>query len=55
MCSLSEGELEGKKVICSCHDSWFDITTGEVLNPPADDPVATYPVLVENGEIKVEV
>ncbi|MDQ4148940.1 MAG: non-heme iron oxygenase ferredoxin subunit [Actinomycetota bacterium] len=55
MCSLSEGDLEGTKIVCPCHDSWFDITTGEVLNPPAYEPIATFPIRVQDGQIQVEV
>ena len=55
MCSLTEGDLEGTKVVCPCHDSWFDITTGEVLNPPAYEPVDTFLVRVEDGDIQVQV
>lgn len=54
-CSLSDGELDGKTVICPCHGSQFDITTGEVLNPPATEPVPVFPLQVEGDEIRVEV
>ncbi len=53
-CSLSEGDLEGTTVICPCHGSQFDLTTGAVLNPPATEPVPVYPVRVVDDEIQVE-
>jgi nitrite reductase/ring-hydroxylating ferredoxin subunit len=54
-CSLAEGDLDGKTVTCPCHGSQFDVTTGAVLNPPATEPVPTFPLRVEDDEIKVEV
>jgi cytochrome b6-f complex iron-sulfur subunit len=46
---------EGKKrFICPCHSSAFDIS-GEVLNPPAARALDYYPVLIENGIVKVDI
>jgi 3-phenylpropionate/trans-cinnamate dioxygenase ferredoxin component len=54
-CSLAEGDLEETSVICPCHGSEFDVSSGEVLTPPARDPVASYEARVvgENLEINV--
>ena len=54
---LLEGELdqEGCRVECPRHGSWFDLRTGTPQNLPAYVPVDTFPVLVENGLIKLEV
>jgi nitrite reductase/ring-hydroxylating ferredoxin subunit len=55
-CSLvEEGILDGTVVTCGCHGAQFDVTTGEVLAPPAFEPVKVYPVRVHQGEIVVEV
>jgi nitrite reductase/ring-hydroxylating ferredoxin subunit len=54
-CPLAEGDLEGDQIICHCHSSAFDVHTGEVIEGPAEDPLAVYPVRVENGELQVEV
>jgi len=51
---LGEGAVDGKVVTCPWHGSRFDITTGEVLGPPARRPVASYPVRVQEREIFVE-
>jgi nitrite reductase/ring-hydroxylating ferredoxin subunit len=51
---LGEGEVEGNQVTCPWHGSVFDITTGEVVRPPARRPVATFPVRVEGNEVWVE-
>lgn len=52
---LSDGELDGEDVECPAHGSRFNVRTGAVSGLPASEPVATYPVTVENGEISVEV
>ena len=37
------GEWDGEKIICKCHNSHF-APDGSVLNPPANKPLASYPV-----------
>lgn len=54
-CSLSEGDLSGTTLTCYCHGSQFDVTSGEVVGPPATEPVQTYPVRLEGEDIQVEV
>ena len=46
---LSEGWLEGSKIICPWHDSCFDVTNGSVLCGPADESLKTYCVHI-SGE-----
>ncbi len=53
--SLSEGELEGCQLECWLHGSRFDVRTGAALNLPATEPVATFPVTIEDGEVFVSV
>jgi nitrite reductase/ring-hydroxylating ferredoxin subunit len=52
-CSLVEGDLEEATVTCPCHGSQFHVGTGAVLNPPATEPVKTYPVRVEGDDLQV--
>ncbi len=52
---LAEGALEGKEVTCPWHGAVFDVTTGEVLGPPAPKPVSRYDVRVSGNDIEVEV
>jgi cytochrome b6-f complex iron-sulfur subunit len=52
-CSVSWEETK-KRFICPCHSSAFDIS-GEVLNPPAARALDFYPVLIENGVVKVDI
>ena len=47
---LSEGELEDNVIICPWHGSCFDVTNGEVMCGPAEEPVKTYRVILD-GEI----
>jgi 3-phenylpropionate/trans-cinnamate dioxygenase ferredoxin component len=50
---LTGGEIEGCQIECPRHGARFNIQTGEVLTPPAYEPVATFPVRVENGFVQV--
>jgi len=52
---LSEGSIEGEDVECPWHGSRFNIKTGEVTAPPADENVARYKVRVTGDDIEVEV
>ncbi len=52
---LSEGSLDGKEVTCPWHGAIYDVTSGEVLSPPAPQGVARYDVRVEGSDIEVEV
>ena len=52
---LVEGEITGHEVICPLHGAKFDIRTGEVLGPPAYEPVTCYAVRVTGTDIEVEV
>ena len=51
---LSQGKVEGSTVTCPWHGAKFDIRTGNVLSPPAPAAVASYKVVVEDGQIKLE-
>lgn len=53
-CSLANGQLDGTVVTCACHGSQFDVTSGAVLRGPAQRPVRSVPVSVEDGQIVVE-
>jgi 3-phenylpropionate/trans-cinnamate dioxygenase ferredoxin subunit len=61
-CSHDDGELvdgeldpEDCTIECPRHGSRFDLRTGNPLNLPAYVPIDTFPVLVEDGVIRVEV
>ena len=52
---LSEGDVQGTRVTCPWHGADFDLKTGAVLGPPAENGVPSYKVVVEGDDIKVEV
>jgi 3-phenylpropionate/trans-cinnamate dioxygenase ferredoxin subunit len=54
---LAEGEFdpEDRVVVCPRHGSRFDICSGRPLSLPAYEPVDTFPVVVEDGWVKVDV
>ncbi|HET7676439.1 MAG TPA: non-heme iron oxygenase ferredoxin subunit [Candidatus Limnocylindrales bacterium] len=51
---LDKGFLTGDSLTCALHLSRFDLETGEALDPPAELPLALYPVTVEEGRILLE-
>ena len=52
-CLLSSGKLQDDGIRCSCHNSVFDLETGDPIQPPATEPIRTYPVREEDGEVHV--
>ena len=51
---LADGTLHDYEVECPWHGSKFDIRTGEVTNPPADEPEPSYEIKVEGNEILIK-
>jgi 3-phenylpropionate/trans-cinnamate dioxygenase ferredoxin subunit len=43
----------GEEIECVRHGARFNIRTGAVTAPPAYEPVATFPVRVQDGVIQV--
>ena len=52
-CPLSGGLLTGTTIMCQCHGSRFDVTTGAVINGPATEGLHVYPVLEVEGSIQI--
>jgi len=50
---LSQGFIEDGAIECPLHQAKFDIATGRCLAAPATEPVRSYPVRIENGDIYV--
>ncbi|MFC5475641.1 non-heme iron oxygenase ferredoxin subunit [Paraherbaspirillum soli] len=50
---LTGGSVDGDEVICPRHGAHFSIKTGDALGPPAYEPVAIFPVRVEQGMVQV--
>jgi len=51
---LGEGTLDGEIVTCPWHGAQFNVTTGEVLRPPAGHDEKSFPVRIEGGDVLVE-
>jgi 3-phenylpropionate/trans-cinnamate dioxygenase ferredoxin component len=52
-CPLSGGLLTGTTIMCQCHGSRFDITTGSVISGPATQALKVYEVQEAAGSIQV--
>ena len=52
---LDKGFLTAGTLTCALHLSRFDLSNGEPLDPPAEEPLAVYPVVVEDGRVLIEV
>lgn len=51
-CSLADGEVDGRNVVCPCHAGTFDIATGAVVSGPPKTALQTWTVV--QGEDGVE-
>jgi nitrite reductase/ring-hydroxylating ferredoxin subunit len=55
-CNLAAGgEIDGMTIECECHGSVYSMETGEVVNPPATEPIATFEVREVDGDVQVAV
>ena len=52
---LDKGFLTRDSLTCALHMSRFDLETGDALDPPAEVPLAMYPVVVEDGRILIDI
>lgn len=50
---IAGGTIDDDCITCPLHDAEFDLHTGEALTPPAEDPIPTFPVRVQDGMIQV--
>ncbi len=48
---LCEGFVEGHEVECPLHQGRFDLRTGQPTCAPVVEPLKTYPVRVEGGQV----
>jgi 3-phenylpropionate/trans-cinnamate dioxygenase ferredoxin component len=50
---LTGGPIDGDVIECPRHGARFCLRTGEVLSPPAYEPVSVLPVRVADGRVQV--
>jgi nitrite reductase/ring-hydroxylating ferredoxin subunit len=50
---MSDGFIQGAKVICTFHDAEFEMATGAAVGGPAFDPLPVFPVRVEGDEVQI--
>ena len=58
LCSHAEQPLECGRIrpgwiACPTHGARFDLETGEPLNPPATQAIATFPVRIRGDSVEV--
>jgi 3-phenylpropionate/trans-cinnamate dioxygenase ferredoxin subunit len=51
--ALEGGTLRNGCITCPYHGAEFSLKDGSVQAPPADEPIKTYPVRVENDTISI--
>ena len=52
-CPLSGGLLTGTAIMCQCHGSRFDVTSGAVITGPATEPLKVYEVREARDGIQI--
>jgi 3-phenylpropionate/trans-cinnamate dioxygenase ferredoxin component len=52
---LGLGFILEDRVVCPLHLSQFDLKTGQVMNPPATEPLRRFNVQIREDEVFVEV
>ena len=52
-CPLADGEVIDGAIHCMCHGAAFDLRSGAVLEPPATEPLAVYPLRVSDGRLHI--
>lgn len=53
--SLVEGVLNGERIVCPWHHACFNVTTGNLHEPPALDALPTYELKIQDEQIIVRV
>lgn len=51
---LDKGFLTDDSITCALHFSRFQLESGDPLDPPAELPLALYPVTLEDGWVVLE-
>lgn len=52
-CPLVDGEVIDGAIHCMCHGAAFDLRSGEVVLPPATEPLSVYRVRSAGGRLHI--
>ena len=52
---LGEGSLYGTTITCPWHGAQFDVTSGQVLEPPASAGITSYAIKLEDDGVWVAI
>lgn len=52
---LSDGWLKNGELVCPRHGAHFCVKSGEATQPPAYEPINTYPVRVANNVLQIKI
>src|SRR5215470_3693513 len=52
---LVDGVLNGERVVCPWHHSCFNVTTGDLQDPPALDALPSYEIKLENDQVIIRI
>lgn len=50
---LACGMIRNGWIACPAHGARFALASGEPMNPPASQPIATYEVRIQDGQVEV--
>lgn len=51
---LADGTIQNYEVECPWHGSKFDVRTGNVTSPPANEPEPSYEIKVDGNQILIK-
>ena len=51
--SLSEGDLDGAEIQCPLHGAMFNVATGAVITPPAEEALRSFEIRIEGDDVLV--
>ena len=52
---LSEGSVVGTTLTCPWHGADFELKIGAVMRPPAGQGVPSYRVVIDGGDVQIEI
>jgi len=52
---LAEGMMAGEEIICPWHGARFNVKTGAVMGPPAQQGVKSFPIRVTGEDLEVDI